>query len=135
MNKQLTRRNFLNTTNASDPNYLDEFLKMSDELNLTGCMLTPFEPIDAAAAIYAMTGPKSLLAFPGVAEQAAVAARRSRIVDIHTHFIAKRLPKLPKSIPDRLFHLVRWIWMRQTWRNRWKSCTRSAVGDWANWNL
>jgi hypothetical protein len=29
--------------NASNPNYLDEFLKMSDELNLTACMLTPFE--------------------------------------------------------------------------------------------
>ncbi len=27
---------------ASNPAYLDEFLKMSDELNLTGCMLTPF---------------------------------------------------------------------------------------------
>jgi hypothetical protein len=27
----------------SNPNYLDEFLNMSDELNLTGCMLTLFE--------------------------------------------------------------------------------------------
>jgi predicted TIM-barrel fold metal-dependent hydrolase len=26
-----------------NPNYLDEFLKMAKELNLTGCMLTPFE--------------------------------------------------------------------------------------------
>jgi predicted TIM-barrel fold metal-dependent hydrolase len=28
---------------ADNPAYLDEFLKMSDQLNLTGCMLTPFE--------------------------------------------------------------------------------------------
>jgi uncharacterized protein len=28
---------------ASNPAYLEQFLKMSDELNLTGCMLTPFE--------------------------------------------------------------------------------------------
>jgi predicted TIM-barrel fold metal-dependent hydrolase len=28
---------------ANDPGYIDEFLRMSDQLNLTGCMLTPFE--------------------------------------------------------------------------------------------
>jgi len=28
---------------AKNPAYIDEFLRMSDQLNLTGCMLTPFE--------------------------------------------------------------------------------------------
>jgi len=28
---------------AKNPGYIDEFLKVSDQLNLTGCMLTPFE--------------------------------------------------------------------------------------------
>ncbi len=32
-----------------NPNYLNEFLKMSEELNLTGCMLTPFEHRKAVA--------------------------------------------------------------------------------------
>jgi len=28
---------------SKNPGYIDEFLRMSDQLNLTGCMLTPFE--------------------------------------------------------------------------------------------
>jgi len=32
-----------------NPGYIDEFLRISDELNLTGCMLTPFENRKAVA--------------------------------------------------------------------------------------
>ena len=47
---------------ANNPAYLDEFLKMSDELNLTGCMLTPFENRRAVAEV-AKKFPRQIVPF------------------------------------------------------------------------
>lgn len=58
-----------------NPNYLDDFLRMSDRLNVTACMLTPFEHRKAVATA-AKQHPRQILPFgfvdldaPDVAKQ------------------------------------------------------------------
>ncbi len=49
----------------SNPAYLDEFLKMADELNLTGCMLAPFEHRNVVAEA-AKKHPRQIVPFGSV---------------------------------------------------------------------
>jgi len=58
-----------------DPGYLDEFLRVSDKLNLTGCMLTPFENRKVVAEA-ARQHPKQIIPFGYVDLDAPDAAKQ-----------------------------------------------------------